>query len=113
MNNQRSLKEIAEEIIRDWNHPSYFARPYLDAMRTMDSIDDRYSVVTGTYPFDKYGADAGGASIVAYFLGNASAWRGPTASRIKKELRNMSQSAISTFQLFEMFPDDIAEDGKR
>ena len=89
MDNQRSLKEIAEEIIRDWNHPSYFARPYLDAMRTMDSIDDRYSVVTGIYPFDKYGADASGASIVAYFLGNASSWRGPTARLIKKELRDM------------------------
>ena len=88
MDNQRSLTDIAEEIIRDWNHPSYFALPYLYAMCTMDSIDDRYSVVTG-YPFDKYGSGDAGTSIVAYFLCNASAWRGPTARRIKKELRNM------------------------
>ena len=76
MDNQRSLKEIAEEIIRDWNPPSYSAQPYLNAMLTMDSIDDRYGADTGT-------------GIVAYFLYNAHSWRGPTARRIKKELRDM------------------------
>ena len=76
MDNQRSLTDIAEEIIRDWNPPSYSAQPYLNAMLTMDSIDDRY------------GADTG-SSIVAYFLCNAHSWRGPTARRIKKELNGM------------------------
>ena len=75
MDNQRSLQEIAEEIIRDWNPP------YLNAMLTMDSIDDRY------------GADTG-SSIVAYFLYNAHSWRGPTARRIKKELRDITNEKI-------------------
>jgi hypothetical protein len=80
MDNQRSLKEIAEEIIRDWNPPHYYsARPYLDAMRTMDSIDDMYGADTGT-------------SIVAYFICYASLWHGPTASRVKKELNSMLAS---------------------
>ena len=80
MDNQRSLKEIAEEIIRDWNPPSYSAQPYLDAMLTMDSIDDMYGADTGT-------------SIVAYFICYAHSWRGPTASRVKKELIDMLASA--------------------
>ena len=37
---------------------------------------------------DMYGQD-NGRSIVAYFLGNATTWRGEVARRVKKELNNM------------------------
>jgi hypothetical protein len=78
--NVRSLNDIADEIYRDWKTAKggiYFgARPYLDAMGGLDKITDRY------------GCDSA-KSIVLYFLSNASTWRGETAKRIKKELKEM------------------------
>ena len=78
MNQQsRPLSEIAREIRQDWGSKIYFgAEPYLDAMMSLDSIDDNYYMDSGR-------------SIVAYFLANAGTWRGETAKRIKKELNNM------------------------
>ena len=72
----RSLATIAAEIIADWDRVYFAARPYLAAMRTLDTIDD------------KYGMDSA-RSIVAYFLVNAGTWRGETARRIKAELKAM------------------------
>ena len=73
----RPLHEIAREIRKDWGAKENFAaKPYLDAMATLDSVDDNY------------GWDSG-KSIVLYFLGNASTWRGETAKRIKAELKAM------------------------
>lgn len=80
VNEERSLSSIAAEIKRDWSKAKggiYFgAVPYLDAMSTMESIDD------------KYGYDSG-ESIVVYFLGNARTWKGETAKRVKAELNAM------------------------
>jgi hypothetical protein len=78
----RPLYEIAREIRKNWNTNnsgtvlSPYARPYLEAMETLDSINDRYILDSGR-------------SIVAYFLGNATSWKGDTARRIKKELNAM------------------------
>lgn len=75
----RPLYEIAKEIRKDWGAKINFAaRPYLDAMATLDSIND------------SYGWDSG-KSIVLYFLSNASTWRGETAKRIKAELKAMAK----------------------
>lgn len=74
--NVRSLRVIASEIRNDWKKVSPYAVPYLDAMATLDSINDNYY-------FDS------GKSIVMYFLGNASTWRGEKAREIKKELKAM------------------------
>jgi hypothetical protein len=75
----RSLSEIAREIRKDWGAKVYFgAKPYLDAMATLDSINDNY------------GWDSG-KMIVLYFLSNASTWRGETAKRIKAELKAMTK----------------------
>ncbi len=73
---QRNLATIAAEVYRDWGPAkvNFAAKPYLSAMRGMDSIHDNY------------GADSG-KSIVLYFLSNASAWRGETAKRVKAELK--------------------------
>lgn len=74
---QRSLHEIAKEIKKDWGAKMHFgAKPYVDAMICLNSISDMYGCDTGK-------------SIVAYFLGNASSWRGEVARRIKKELNAM------------------------
>lgn len=72
----RKLYEIANEISSDWKNVNYAAKPYLNAMYALDTVDQ------------KYGMD-GGRSIVLYFLSNASSWRGETARRIKAELKGM------------------------
>jgi hypothetical protein len=72
----RPLSEIAQEIYQDWRPVSPYAKPYLEAMSSLNSIDDKFM-------FDS------GKSIVAYFLSNASTWRGETAKRIKAELKAM------------------------
>jgi len=70
----RSLNEIASEIDSDWTKVSVYARPYLDAMHTLISVND------------SYGADSA-RSVVLYFLSNASTWRGPVARELKLELK--------------------------
>lgn len=72
----RPLHVIAREVYQDWKKVNFAAKPYLDAMSTLDKITDKYM-------FD----DA--RSIVAYFLSNASSWRGEVAKRVKKELKAM------------------------
>lgn len=72
----RSLSVIAGDIFDNWANINYAAAPYLTAMATLDSVNDNYF------------ADSG-KSIVAYFLANASGWRGDAAKRIKAELRAM------------------------
>jgi len=77
MTDTRPLYEIASEIKKDWAKVYFGAVPYLEAMSTLDSIDDDYM-------FDS------GKSIVLYFLSNATTWRGDVARRVKAELKKMA-----------------------
>lgn len=70
----RLLSDIARDIRKDWRPVNYAAIPYLAAMATLGSIEDRY------------GEDSA-RSVVAYFLSNATSWRGPVARDVKKELK--------------------------
>ena len=70
---QMALSEIAALIGNDWRQLNYAAKPYLEAMFSLRSITD------------DYGMDSG-SSIVAYFLANATSWRGEVAKAVKKEL---------------------------
>lgn len=72
----RTLSAIANEIRKDWANPYFGAVPYLNAMRSMGSINDNYGLDSGH-------------SIVLYFLANATTWRGDVARRIKAELKAM------------------------
>lgn len=73
----RTIKEIAAEIKADWkNWRNSYAAEYLNAMSSLETINDNYY-------FDS--AD----SIVRYFLSNAQGWRGDTAKRVKRELKDM------------------------
>ena len=72
----RSLETISRDIRADWTNVNYAAKPYLDAMRSLGSIDDNFG-------YDD------GRSIILYFLSNAATWRGPTAKAIKAELKSM------------------------
>jgi hypothetical protein len=72
----RPLYVIASEVKRDWQKVNFAAKPYLDAMSSLNGINDQY------------GYDSA-KSIVLYFLGNASSWRGEKAKEIKAELKAM------------------------
>jgi len=74
----RPIYEIAAYIRRDWKKINYAAKPYLEAMAALNTIDDKY-----------YWDDA--KSVVLYFLANAGTWRGDTAKRIKAELKEMAK----------------------
>lgn len=79
----RPLFEIAAEIRADWSKTKsgvwFGAVPYLDAMETLETVDDHYGLDTGKY-------------IVDYFLANAQTWRGEVARRVKKELKALGGS---------------------
>jgi hypothetical protein len=72
----RPLHDIAQEIYMDWKSVNYAAKPYLEAMSDLNSINDMYMQDSAR-------------SIVAYFLSNASSWKGETAKKIKTELKAM------------------------
>lgn len=74
----RPLSIIAAEIRRDWRNVNYAAKPYLEAMASLNDIRDNYYHDTGK-------------SVVLYFLANAGSWRGDVARRIKAELKEMSK----------------------
>lgn len=67
------LSRIASEIRKNWPKIYFGAKPYLEAMTSLDSINDAYG-------FDS------GKSIVRYFLCNAATFRGEAAKAIKAEL---------------------------
>ena len=72
----RAIKDITKEIRSDWKKPYFGAVPYLEAMDTLNSIEDNYYLDSAK-------------SIVLYILANATTWRGETARRIKAELKSM------------------------
>tara|TARA_R100001082_G_scaffold48446_1_gene26013 strand:- start:441 stop:680 length:240 start_codon:yes stop_codon:yes gene_type:complete len=73
---QRPINVIAKEILADWKVVNYAAVPYLEAMFSLDSIDDNFHYDSGK-------------SVVRYFLANAQGWRGEKARSIKAELKSM------------------------
>jgi hypothetical protein len=70
----RPLHVIARDIYQAWPKVNYAAKPYLEAMRDLSSINDRYG-------YD----DA--RSVVLYFLSNAASFRGDSAKILKLELK--------------------------
>jgi hypothetical protein len=72
----RPVREIAGEIRKCWPNVNYAAKPYLEAMFSLNSVDE------------DYGYDSG-KSVVLYFLANAQTWKGPDARRIKAELNTL------------------------
>jgi hypothetical protein len=70
----RPLHVIARDIYQAWPKVNYAAKPYLEAMRDLSSIND------------KYGYDDA-RSIVLYFLSNAASFKGDTAKLLKLELK--------------------------
>lgn len=74
----RPLNAIARDIRKDWGAKvNYAARPYLEAMLSMDGIQDPYYSDSGR-------------SIVLYFLANAGTYRGENAKALKAELKALA-----------------------
>lgn len=78
----RQIHTIAEEIQRDWKDINMDAKPYLEAMFQLDTINDSYGMESGK-------------SIILYFISNATSWRGDTARRVKAELRGWLEETIT------------------
>ena len=74
-----SVRDLAMVISEDWSSKgkgvNFAAKPYLDAMYALDTVQDAYG-------FDD------GKSIVRYFLSNATSWRGEVAKAVKAELKS-------------------------
>ena len=73
---KRPISTIARDIEGSWAKVNYAARPYLDAMKDLNSINDMYYADTARY-------------VVTYFLSNARAFTGPEARRLKAELKSL------------------------
>lgn len=69
-----AVYELAYAVQGDWQNVNFAAKPYLDAMLSLNKVSDMYYQDPGEM-------------IVAYFLSNASSWRGPVAKAVKAELR--------------------------
>lgn len=74
----RPLNAIARDIRKDWGSKvNYAARPYLEAMLSLNSIQDPYYSDSGR-------------SVVLYFLANAGTYRGENAKALKAELKALA-----------------------
>jgi hypothetical protein len=74
----RTFREIAYEIEKTWPKVWFGAKPYLSALRCLDTTD----------PQAAYGYDTA-KEMALYFLANAATWKGEDARRIKAELKEM------------------------
>ena len=74
----KTISEIAGIIRQDWHKVNFAAKPYLEAMGSLESVKS------------SFGYDSG-KSVVLYFLSNASSWRGETAKAVKIELKNRTK----------------------
>ena len=72
----RPLSEIAEEIRTDWNPVHPIAKPYVDAMATLQKIDDNYALDSAV-------------DVLARFLGVCGTWKGGVARRVKTEIKGI------------------------
>ena len=70
----QNISTIAREISREWKNVNYAAKPYLQAMYSLDSVKDSYY-------------EDSAKSIVSYFLCNASGYRGEAAKAHKAALK--------------------------
>lgn len=76
---QHTISQLAGVIRKDWGAKVNFAaKPYLDAMFSLENINDAYFQDSGK-------------SVVLYFLCNAGSWRGETAKAVKKELNKRAK----------------------
>ena len=69
----KPISDLARIIRADWANVYFGAKPYLSAMRGIETINDAYGCEDGRVQ-------------VLYFLSNATTWRGDVARQVKAEL---------------------------
>ena len=78
----KKLYEIAQTVVRDHRETgqkvNYALKPWLDALGSISELTDNY------------GAESG-RTVVAYFLSNASQYKGATAKAVKAELKRRNK----------------------
>lgn len=72
----RKLKDIARDIEKSWGRVDPRAKPFLEVLKTLDSVEDNYE------------ADRG-VDIVRHFLHHSQRWSGPDADRLRDELEGL------------------------
>lgn len=78
----RPLWAIAQDIYQDWGvNVSRSARPYLEAMSELETVNDMYY------------ADSA-RSVVLYALANMGSYRGETARKLKAELKQLLKEGV-------------------
>lgn len=75
-NNYRPLCNIAQDIIEDWDNINEYAKPYINAMLSLEPNEENY------------GQDSA-ASIISYFLANSTSYITSKSDKYKDELRNL------------------------
>ncbi|REC79449.1 hypothetical protein DRF60_06395 [Chryseobacterium elymi] len=75
-----NIAQIALMVRKDWKNVYFGAVPYLDAMRSLNSVNDNYY-------------EDSASSIINYFLSNATTWRGEVARAVKAKLKQLVASA--------------------
>jgi len=70
------LSKIARMIENDWININPSAKEYLDAMFSLNSVNDKYLLDSGR-------------TIIIYFLSNAGSWSGPVAKVVKEHLKSL------------------------
>jgi hypothetical protein len=76
LNERVTVSEIARAIAKDWKNINPYAAEYLNAMLSIESIEESYY------------ADSA-KSVVLYFLANAGSYRGDNARSYKALLKEM------------------------
>lgn len=74
--NYRPLCNIAQDIIEDWDNINEYAKPYINAMLSLEPNEENY------------GQDSA-ASIISYFLANSTSYITSKSDKYKDELRNL------------------------
>lgn len=75
-----NIAQIALMVRKDWKNVYFGAVPYLDAMRSLNSVNDNYY-------------EDSASSIINYFLANATTWRGEVARAVKAKLKQLVAGA--------------------
>ena len=70
----RPIYVIARDIKAAWPKVSPYAKPYLDAMSSLSSVNDKYYLDSGR-------------DVVLRFMCNAAGFRGDKAKALKAELK--------------------------
>lgn len=76
----RPIYEIAADIRADYADAGksvhYSAKPYVDAMMYLDTVNDSYF-------------EDSARTVLTYAVSNLSSWRGPVARAVKQEIRDI------------------------